>query len=367
MNNEITSLNGIRAKIKEKKIRWQAERTSVSGLSEQEKKMKLGLKLTDKQKQMVSRLSLDRPEIRAIKKLKYKPAVGLPDSIDWRNVNGADWTTPVKDQGGCGSCVAFGTVATLEALLKIRTYNDASINIDLSEAHLFYCGCGDCCNSGWYMDDACNYLKNNGVPDEDCFPYQDSGVSCANTCSDWTDRIDHTKITNWANTLDVNTMKDNLANNGPQITGMAVYEDFFYYSSGIYEYAYGDLAGYHCISVVGYDDTNACWICKNSWGPGWGESGYFRIAYGQCGMDDGFGMWNMEVPSPEGNGYAQYILVDYDCNSDNRVLWAYAGDAWRYKYLTDDEVAGIAKLLMESCSVYVYWKEDQLTYISGIK
>jgi C1A family cysteine protease len=367
MSEETMSLNEIRAKIKEKKIGWQAERTSVSELSIEEKRIKLGLIPNAAQKQRISRLGIDKPKTRIIKKTKLKSAVGLPDSIDWRNVNGADWTTPIKDQGGCGSCVAFGTAATLEALLKIRTYNDASSNIDLSEAHLFYCGCGDCCNTGWYMDDACNYLKDNGVPDEDCFPYQDSGVSCANTCSDWTNRIDYTKITNWANTLDVNTMKDNLVNNGPQITGMAVYEDFFYYSSGIYEYAYGDLAGYHCVSVVGYDDINQCWICKNSWGTGWGESGWFRIAYGQCGLTDAFGFWNMEVPSLEGSGYAQYILVDYASDSDYRVLWAYAGDAWRYKYLSDDEVAGLAKLLMESSSVYVWWKEDQLTYIRGWK
>jgi hypothetical protein len=37
--------------------------------------------------------------------------------------------------------------------------------------------------------------------------------------------------------------------------------------------------------VVGYDDDHGCWICKNSWGTGWGEGGFFRIAYGQCGID----------------------------------------------------------------------------------
>jgi hypothetical protein len=97
--------------------------------------------------------------------------------------------------------------------------------------------------------------------------------------------------------MDVNKMKDNIVNNGPQITGMAVYEDFWDYESGVYEYVNGGLEGYHCVSVVGFDDTNECWICKNSWGTGWGENGWFKIKYRECGIDDVFGMWNLVAPS----------------------------------------------------------------------
>ena len=47
----------------------------------------------------------------------------------------------------------------------------------------------------------------------------------------------------------------------------------------------GSLAGGHCVSCVGYDDVQRFWICKNSWGSGFGEGGYFCIAYGECGID----------------------------------------------------------------------------------
>jgi hypothetical protein len=44
--------------------------------------------------------------------------------------------------------------------------------------------------------------------------------------------------------------------------------------------------------VVGYDDVAQCWICKNSWGAGWGDHGFVRIGYGECGLDAE--MWAVE-------------------------------------------------------------------------
>jgi hypothetical protein len=44
-----------------------------------------------------------------------------------------------------------------------------------------------------------------------------------------------------------------------------------------------------CKLCDGYDDDRGAWLCKNSWGTGWGEGGYFWIAYGECGID--WAMW----------------------------------------------------------------------------
>jgi uncharacterized repeat protein (TIGR02543 family) len=86
--------------------------------------------------------------------------------------------------------------------------------------------------------------------------------------------------------MDINEMKQQLAESGPFEATMAVYVDFYYYTSGVYEYSYGRLVGFHAVTVVGYDDEEGYWIAKNSWGTDWGDAGWFRIAYGQCGIDD---------------------------------------------------------------------------------
>ena len=67
-----------------------------------------------------------------------RAAVSAQAAWDWRNVAGANYVTPIKDQGGCGSCVTFGTIATFEAQAQIAL-GDPTLGVDLSEAHLLFC------------------------------------------------------------------------------------------------------------------------------------------------------------------------------------------------------------------------------------
>ena len=73
----------------------------------------------------------------------------------------------------------------------------------------------------------------------------------------------------------------------PILVAFEVYTDFYYYSGGIYEYTWGTLEGGHAVSIVGYDTTGPVpyWIVKNSWGPSWGESGFFAIKMGECNIE----------------------------------------------------------------------------------
>lgn len=73
------------------------------------------------------------------------------------------------------------------------------------------------------------------------------------------------------------------------MSGFLVYDDFMTFwnngASGVYTYATGGIRGGHAVLVVGYDDSDSCWICKNSWNPGPGNDGFFRIGYDECGID----------------------------------------------------------------------------------
>ena len=203
----------------------------------------------------------------------------LPSSWDWRDMDGQDFLTPVKNQGSCGSCVAFGVNAALEASLEISDGDD-TWNPDLSEQHLFSCGGGGC-NFGWYVSSALNYARFSGIPGEDCNVYL-SGImgdrDCSRSCDDWEDKTVQIDAWSWV-TNDVDAIKSYLMDQ-PLVTTMDVYTDFYAYTSGVYSHTWGGYEGGHCITFVGWDDADSCWIVKNSWGANWGEDGYFRIAYG---------------------------------------------------------------------------------------
>ena len=75
------------------------------------------------------------------------------------------------------------------------------------------------------------------------------------------------------------------ATHGPVIAGMRVYEDLPFYKGGRYNHVTGGFTGLHLVCVTGYDDVDQSWTVKNSWGPDWGENGFFHLGYGECGLD----------------------------------------------------------------------------------
>jgi len=260
--------------IDESGAEWTADETTVSVLSDEEFRLLLGVPKEVEEEYLAS-LPPEEPAL---------IIASAPPAIDWRNVNGGDWTTPIRDQAGCGSCVAFGTNAAIESRMEIQL-NDPNLNPDLSETHLFSCG-GGSCSYGWWPWLAMNFARDTGVVDEACFPYVAGDVTCTNRCSDWRSRT--TQLDRWWGTSNVDLARQAIAEYGAVEAIFDVYQDFSYYSDGVYQHTWGDYRGGHAVTIVGYDDAGGYWIIKNSWGTGWGEAGWFRMAYGECDIDDYF-------------------------------------------------------------------------------
>ncbi len=298
-------LEEIQRAIKEKGAKWTAGETSVSKLPPEERRRLLGA-------------ILEGPERGG--KVALFTADSLPAQFDWRDYGGYDWTTPIKDQVGCGSCVAFAVVGAFEGDIKVN-FNAPQLNIDLSEQYLFSCGRGPGgCEYGWDNSSALNYLRSHGTPDEACLPYAAVDNNCDQACSDWQMRA--RGIEEWMGVLGlVEQIKAALYSKGPLVTDMSVYTDFMSYDSGVYEYVWGDYEGGHAVAIVGWSDPDSCWICKNSWGTShWGEDGWFRIKWGQCGINSGVKWMTPSQPPYPKLLFASYIVSDTEFGDGDGVL-----------------------------------------------
>jgi C1A family cysteine protease len=358
------SLQEIQTAINNVGAKWIAGHTSLSQLSEEEQNRRLGLKVPEGERERIA-LSLAQGAA-------APTAFVFARSRDWRNKDGQNWITDVKDQGGCGSCVAFGTVATFEAQARIQ-YNKPSWNLDLSEADLFFCGAGRKCQEGWWPTDALAYVKDKGISEESCFPYQAQDMDCT-PCSDRANRL--LKIGKWQEIIDVGQRKEWLDKQGPLVACMAVYRDFFNYKDGIYKHVSGDLAGYHAISCVGYNEDEKYWICKNSWGKDWGDRGFFKIAYGEADIDTRFAMYAVGditgTLAPDGDGvekegWAKYAVVEQSFSDGQSTLWVYIEDKWYHQQLSESQLASISNALSASNSLQVIYKGERIEKIRNWK
>jgi len=161
---------------------------------------------------------------------------------------------------------------------------------DLSEQYLVSCNTdGWGCDGGlWGHDYHLNKIPW-GEPDagavyEADFPYTAADDPCNPP------HVHHEKIDSWAfvgpewGIPPVEDIKQAIYDHGPISVGVCVGPQFEWYSGGVFEtHESCAFLTNHAVVLVGWDDaqgTNGVWYLRNSWGSGWGESGYMRIGYG---------------------------------------------------------------------------------------
>ena len=218
-----------------------------------------------------------------------KVSNAAPAAYDWRDYGRV---SPVKDQGSCGSCWAFATIANLEGLY----YAKKGVMKIFSEQMLVDCDTSDSGCNGGLMEYAFTWLKKNGVMLQSDYPYRGTKGTCR---SDKTKYVDMTvtgykklgsSYSTWS-PVDEDEIKEFLYETGPLAIALNA-DPLQTYSSGILDVtsARCPTSGInHAVTLVGYGTQNnvAYWIVKNSWGTNWGEKGYFRIRRGNgtCGVN----------------------------------------------------------------------------------
>jgi len=195
--------------------------------------------------------------------------------VDWVK---AKKVQAVKDQGQCGSCWAFASAGALESAYAIyKKVNVPSISeqelIDCSRDYGNY-GC-----SGGLMSFAFDYIFDHNINSEDLYPYHASDQKCNSDLSD------HGEYSLKSCVQIKPNVRDLIKGIRLQPVAVAFYvqDDFFDYAGGVYNPSRCSGHPNHAVLAVGFNlkEKTPYFLIKNSWGTGWGEKGFFKIAVGK--------------------------------------------------------------------------------------
>lgn len=274
-------LNALQRKAAEENWTFQPAYTSAFG---RDLSKMTGLRVPPNVEELAKRQNEFAAEARSALRLSAPPICD-PGARKF-NLRSLKKVSPVVDQGECGSCWAFTSVAVFEANYLIR----GGRKPNASEQHVLDCAldlannaeAGNC-EGGWY-DSVFNWWMTTPVTTRRASPYLGfKNQPCRTRGGDYLSLVwGFADPDNWNQetfTPPIASLKQAMCEHGALAVAVNASEEWFYYGGGVYNI---DVPGElnHAVTLVGWDDDLGAWLIKNSWSPAWGDGGYMWIKYG---------------------------------------------------------------------------------------
>lgn len=228
--------------------------------------------------------------------IKYYPVVAEPE--DHRNhfyenknsnlkeeVNLRPFSSKVRNQVNLRSCSSEAVVGAYEILLK-KEFPEQFVNLSPLFVHhnaKMYESRRPVLEAGVYIRDAIRSVKHFGICSEDIWPYSQQNFSFHPTEESYNDAKKR-KLKHYFRLKNFDDLLDALTNELPVISAIKTFSNFTQF--GWNGTSYLDIPGQkdfmiggHAVTVIGYNQNKEYLIAKNSFGPLWGDAGYFYISF----------------------------------------------------------------------------------------
>jgi len=205
-----------------------------------------------------------------------------PTNFNWQDCGS---TTPIYNQGQCGSCWAFSATETIESYYYLGGGQLTSLAVQqIVSCDTTSSGC-----SGGWPSSAYSYIQStSGIETWNSYPYtSEQGYSgeCSYSASQAAVQVTSTQTVSGETGLYQQTS----SSSGGPVSVCVDASTWSSYTGGVMTSCGSDID--HCVQLVGYSNygnNGSYWIVRNQWGQDWGENGLIYIEIGQdlCAIGD---------------------------------------------------------------------------------